>query len=65
MKEHTRRNSLRLQGYDYSRAGIYFITIRAKDMVFGEVINSEMRLNEYGRIAEEELIKKPRFAILN
>jgi len=59
MKEYTRRNSLRLQGYDYSRAGSYFITLCTKDgeMMFGKIVDGKMELNELGRIAEEELQK--------
>jgi REP element-mobilizing transposase RayT len=39
-----RRRSLRLKGYDYSRAGAYFITICAQDRacVFGRIDNQEI-----------------------
>ncbi len=48
--------SNRLQGYDYSSEGAYFLTIcTAKHLCeFGEVKNKEMKLNEYGKIAEAE-----------
>lgn len=51
------RRSLRLQGYDYSRAGFYFVTICCQDRkcVFGDVENGEMILNECGRIASDFL----------
>lgn len=54
-KIHNRR-SIRLKGYDYSQAGLYFITICVQDRehLFGEVINGEMELNEYGEIAYKE-----------
>jgi len=54
MNEHTRKISLRLQGYDYSRPGTYFITICAKDneMMFGEITSSHMALSEYGSIVQ-------------
>jgi putative transposase len=49
------RRSIRLRGYDYSQAGGYFITIVAwhRECLFGEVVNGEMKLNEYGKIADE------------
>ena len=47
------RKSIRLKGYDYSQAGLYFITICCKDraLLFGAVINGEMVLNDAGKIA--------------
>jgi len=50
------RRSLRLQGYDYSQAGAYFITIctQGKACLFGEIENGHMRLNEYGEIVAAE-----------
>src|SRR4051794_31074983 len=55
------RHSIRLKGYDYSKAGAYFITICCQNRKcwFGNIVNDEMELNEYGRIAENELIKLP------
>jgi len=49
------RRSIRLQNYDYTQAGAYFVTIcaHARDCLFGDVINGEMRLNEYGKTVEE------------
>ncbi|MDR1680012.1 MAG: transposase [Prevotellaceae bacterium] len=48
------RRSIRLQGYDYSQAGLYFITICVKngEWLFGEVVDGKMVLNECGEIAE-------------
>lgn len=53
------RRSIRLKGYDYSRAGAYFITICTynKECILGNVINSEMQPNEYGMIIENEWVK--------
>jgi REP element-mobilizing transposase RayT len=53
------RRSIRLKGYDYSQAGLYFITICCQHRIwrFGEVINGEMLLNEFGEIAYNEWIK--------
>jgi putative transposase len=55
------RKSLRLKGYDYSKAGAYFVTICIKDMVcmFGEIVNGEMILNKYGTIANKYLTEIP------
>ena len=49
---HNRRSN-RLQGYDYSETGSYFITICTykKKHLFGEIVNSEMKLNLLGRYA--------------
>ena len=48
------RRSLRLSGYDYSQAGAYFITIcvRNRQRLLGTIINDQMQLNPYGKIAE-------------
>jgi REP element-mobilizing transposase RayT len=47
------RRSIRLKGYDYSQAGLYFITICVQDRIclFGKVVNGNMELNEAGKIA--------------
>ena len=49
------RRSIRLKGYDYARAGAYFLTIvtQHRECRFGEIVNGEMRLNEAGRMAEK------------
>ncbi|HAY70319.1 MAG TPA: hypothetical protein DCX89_00365, partial [Saprospirales bacterium] len=53
------RRSIRLKGYDYSRAGLYFITICTQNRacLFGEIKNGEMILNQYGQIAANEWMK--------
>jgi len=45
-----RRRSIRLKGYDYSKAGAYFITICVKDKIhfFGKIENGIMILNDAG-----------------
>ena len=55
------RRSIRLNGYDYSQAGVYFITICCQDMIcrFGNIINNEMELNEFGKTAHNEWLKLP------
>jgi putative transposase len=56
------RRSIRLRGYDYSRAGLYFITICTKDRecFFGKIADGEMVLNDAGKIAYEEWEKLPK-----
>ncbi|MBC1240030.1 MULTISPECIES: hypothetical protein [Nostoc] len=53
------RNSIRLRGYDYSSVGFYFVTICTykRQCLFGEIVNEEMVLNEYGKIVAEEWIE--------
>lgn len=55
------RKSIRLKGYDYSQAGLYFITICVQDRecLFGDVVNGEMMLNDAGRMVENEWLKLP------
>lgn len=50
------RRTIRLKGYDYSSSGMYFVTICTQDKLclFGEVIDSEMVLNDFGKIAYNE-----------
>jgi putative transposase len=50
-----RRRSLRLPGYDYSQAGAYFITACTQNrvMLFGEVIDRDVRLSEMGTIVQQ------------
>ncbi|MGB3138135.1 MAG: transposase [Nodosilinea sp.] len=50
------RSSIRLKGYDYSAAGAYFITICAfqRHCLFGQIVEGEMQLNEFGQIVAEE-----------
>jgi len=56
-----RIESTRLQNYDYSRSGLYFVTICTQNKVsmFGEVINGEMQLNKYGEIIKSGWLKTP------
>ncbi len=54
-----RRKSIRLQEYDYSQAGGYFVTIctHERKCLFGEVVDGEMELNENGKIVKSEWLK--------
>jgi REP element-mobilizing transposase RayT len=50
------RRSIRLKGYDYSRAGLYFITIctQNRDCLFGKIEKSNMQLNDAGIMIEHQ-----------
>jgi REP element-mobilizing transposase RayT len=50
------RRSIRLQGYDYTRPGAYFVTIvtHQRACVFGEIAGGVIRLNGWGEIAHAE-----------
>ena len=47
------RRSIRLQGYDYSRTGAYFVTIctQNRQCLFGKIVNDNMQFTTMGRIA--------------
>jgi len=49
------RKSIRLPGYDYSQTGAYFVTIVTfqRECIFGKIVNNEMVLSDFGRIASE------------
>jgi len=49
------RHSIRLKGYDYAQPGGYFITVvtSQRECLFGEIVNQEMHLNDYGRVVTE------------
>jgi REP element-mobilizing transposase RayT len=51
-----RNESSRLPGWDYSREGVYFITICTanRECLFGEIYNKNMKLSEIGKIVEME-----------
>jgi len=67
------RRSFRLKGYDYSQAGLYFITICVQDRkcLFGEIFGADvvwvknfqppqvMILNDAGKIADECWVEIP------
>lgn len=56
------RRSIRLKGYDYSQAGLYFVTIciKNRECLFGEIANGQMILNDPGKMVEIEWIKLPK-----
>jgi putative transposase len=49
------RRSIRLKGYDYSQAGLYFITICCQDRacMYGEISNGQLKLNDAGKMVEK------------
>ena len=50
------RKSIRLKGYDYSQAGLYFVTIccQNREQFFGEIDNDgQLLLNESGKMIEK------------
>ncbi len=55
------RHSIRLKGWDYRSAGIYYVTIVTKGNVylFGNVECGRVVLNEVGKIVEDEWLKTP------
>jgi len=55
------RRSIRLKNYDYSQSGIYFVTICTKDRLslFGEIIDNQMVLNEYGIVVNNMWLNIP------
>ena len=48
------RRSIRLQKYDYSRSGAYFVTLCAHNRVcvFGDIVDRKMRVNDAGKMAQ-------------
>ncbi len=56
------RKSIRLKGYDYSQEGLYFVTICCHNRMclFGEIVNDEMVLNGFGKIANNCWIEIPK-----
>jgi putative transposase len=50
------RKSIRIHHFDYSQAGLYFITICNQDKIplFGKINNKEMHLSEIGAVAHDE-----------
>ena len=55
------RRSIRLKGYDYSQDGAYFVTICTHNIecLFGKIVDGEMRINEWGKIAERCWLEIP------
>jgi len=60
--EKHRRRTIRLQDYDYSQAGAYFITVCTKnrECLFGEISDGKIVLNEFGQIVESVWLDLPK-----
>lgn len=52
------RKRNRLQGFDYSQDGIYFITICTKDKIHhcGKIVDGKMFLNEIGELTNHQIL---------
>jgi len=61
LEQHHRR-SIRLQGYDYSGEGLYFITICTQNRLclFGDVVNHKMILNNAWQVAHNCWLEIPK-----
>jgi REP element-mobilizing transposase RayT len=55
------RRSIRLEGYDYTQRGAYFVTLNVaqRDPIFGEVIDDEVRLSPIGEIVRDYWLRLP------
>ncbi|MCF2146535.1 transposase [Desmonostoc muscorum LEGE 12446] len=53
------RRSIRLQGYDYSQVGAYFVTIctHQRECLFGAIADGIMELNQFGQMVADEWIR--------
>ena len=53
------RRSIRLQSYDYTQGGAYFVTVCAyrHGCIFGEIVEAEMQVNDFGRIVLDEWLR--------
>jgi REP element-mobilizing transposase RayT len=56
------RHSIRLKHYDYSRCGVYYVTIctNSKGYMFGEIIDEKMFINSAGEMIEREYSNIPK-----
>ena len=56
-----RRQPRRLKGYNYAKAGSYFVTLNCKIRLpfFGEIKDGKVILNEFGIIVQKEWIRTP------
>ena len=56
-----KRQSIRLKNYDYSKSGLYFVTIctENRECLFGDIIDGKMVLNNAGNMIEKMWNKIP------
>ena len=57
------RQTIRLQGYDYSSPGAYFITIceQNRECLLGNIIKGKMILNDAGKMVQKIWNEIPQF----
>ena len=55
------RQNLRLPEFDYSQPGAYFVTIVTRDrkLLFGQIVDGEVVLNETGKMVKEVIDQIP------
>lgn len=60
--ERHHRQSIRLNGYDYSEVGVYFVTVCTwnRECLFGNIANSNTELSSIGKIVEQEWYEIPK-----
>lgn len=53
------RKTIRLKNYDYSKEGLYFITIciKNRECILSKIVNEKTILTQYGIIIENEIVK--------
>lgn len=58
-KNRYRIESNRWQNWDYSAAGLYFVTIciQGRDCILGQIVDGTMQLSAYGEIVKHEFLK--------
>ena len=56
---HRRKSSIRLEGYEYSQAGVYFVTIcvRGKKSELSEIRDSQVFLTQIGKLVDSCLMR--------
>jgi putative transposase len=56
------RRSIRLENYDYTQPGAYFITITTNErkQIFGEILSDDISLNKLGNIVRLEWERLPK-----
>ncbi len=55
------RRSIRLQGFDYSQPGMYYVTLTIQDRepILGSVVGERVQLSKLGQIVQEEWLRTP------
>lgn len=56
------RHSIRLKNYDYSKSGLYYVTIctENRECLFGDIVDGKMVLNNIGNMIEKWWNKIPK-----